>query len=300
MASVVSSRLLKPRSEPLGTRNNKASDEPVVKPQLDPPASYVLSSIGVIRFARGEPRRMTGRRSLDELKRRTNKETLPKPGFSQGCSNRSVTTDRDPSRSGQLECNRRCGDWSAARADRTTTFGWCGPFGEEFAPDIYASATTMQSCWRQPPAVPREGMCREQSRTTRTIATSRCDDDRAEPKPRASKDKTKHTGTRKQAKTHSATFAQQPKWKPLSLDKLLQERLHHPPARRDFPTAQRCHLGKDTAVSEAPYLRSVGPSRASSGRSLSTDISQKRSGSKGSVRVSDPANLRRTMQPPSV
>ncbi len=25
-------------------------------------------------------------------------------------------------------------------------FGWSGPFGEEFALDIYASATTMQSC----------------------------------------------------------------------------------------------------------------------------------------------------------
>ena len=63
---------------------------------------------------------MTGRRSLDELKRPTNKETLPQPRFSQRCSIRSVTADRDPSRLGQLECNRRCGDWSAARANRTT------------------------------------------------------------------------------------------------------------------------------------------------------------------------------------
>ena len=87
-----------------------------MKPKLDPPASYVLSSVGAIRFAWGEPRRMTGRRSLD----RTNKEILPKPKFSQGCSIRSVTADRDPSRLGQLECNRGCGDSRTTRANRTT------------------------------------------------------------------------------------------------------------------------------------------------------------------------------------
>jgi hypothetical protein len=52
MASAVSSRLIS-RNEPLWNRNNKASnEEPVVEPKLDAPASYDLSSVGAIRFAR--------------------------------------------------------------------------------------------------------------------------------------------------------------------------------------------------------------------------------------------------------
>ncbi len=46
--------------------------------------------------------------------------------------------------------------------------------------DKSASAKTGQSCSRNPCAVPREGMCWEQSRLKRTIATSRSDDSRDE------------------------------------------------------------------------------------------------------------------------
>ena len=50
---------------------------------------------------------------------------------------------------------------------------WSGPYGEEFAPDKYASAAMRQSCSRLSRAVPCEGMCWEQSPLKRTIATSR-------------------------------------------------------------------------------------------------------------------------------
>ena len=51
--------------EPLGTPKNKSP--PLVGVKRIAPASYVLSSVGAIRFARGEPRRMTGRRSLTDF-----------------------------------------------------------------------------------------------------------------------------------------------------------------------------------------------------------------------------------------
>jgi hypothetical protein len=49
-------------------------------------------------------------------------------------------------------------------------------YGEEFATDKLASATTRQSCSPIGWVVPREGMCWEQSHEKRTIATSRRDD----------------------------------------------------------------------------------------------------------------------------
>ena len=71
------------RGEPLGNRNNKATEEITSHDrQTLPTASYVLSSVGAIRFARGEPRRMTGRRSLDQLK--IGRQS--KSRFSDGCS----------------------------------------------------------------------------------------------------------------------------------------------------------------------------------------------------------------------
>ncbi len=106
-----------PDMSPSGLGTTKPRKKLVATPKLDPPASLTsrhpsesCASPG------GEPRRTTGRRSLHV----TNKETLANPKFSQGCSIRSATADRDPSRLGQLECNRRCGDWSPTRANRTS------------------------------------------------------------------------------------------------------------------------------------------------------------------------------------
>ena len=80
MASVVSSRRIN-RNEPLGTRNNKASMN-----------------------------------SEDKLTRRHCRSQ----DSAKVVRSDPPAADRDPSRLGQLECNRRCGDWSVARANRTS------------------------------------------------------------------------------------------------------------------------------------------------------------------------------------
>ena len=51
---------------------------------------------------------------------------------------------------------------------------------------------TGRSLSRKTRAVPREGMCREQSRRKRTIATSRSDDDRSDAKQRRTQDEHDH------------------------------------------------------------------------------------------------------------
>ena len=68
----------------------------------------------------GEPRRMKD----DEASMNSGTERTRRHYRSQDSAKvvRSDprSADRDPSRLGQLECNRKCGDWSAARVNRTS------------------------------------------------------------------------------------------------------------------------------------------------------------------------------------
>ena len=68
----------------------------------------------------GEPRRMKD----DEASMNSRNEPTRRRDRSQDSANvvRSDprSADRDPSRSGQLECIRGCGDWSTTRANRTS------------------------------------------------------------------------------------------------------------------------------------------------------------------------------------
>ena len=143
-----------------------------------------------------------------------------------------LTAARDPSRWGQLGCVlgcvclRRQGPGAAARRCE-----WSGPRGEEFAPDISASAgPARRSRPRMAGPVAREGMCRERSPLPRTIATSRGDGNRDGPrdsKPGDGRrwDRTDETG---QAVAHGDTAAPNPEEKPFQLDKPFQERTHRP------------------------------------------------------------------------
>jgi hypothetical protein len=96
----------------------------------------------------------------------------------------SPAAARDPSRWGQLGCVLGCGclrrQGPGAAARRCE---WSGPPGEEFAPDISASAgLARRSRPRVAGPVAREGMCGERSPLPRTIATSRGDDNRGGPR----------------------------------------------------------------------------------------------------------------------
>jgi hypothetical protein len=118
---------------------------------------------------------------------------------------------------------RRQGPGAAARRCE-----WSGPHGEEFAPDISASAgPARRSRPRMAGPVAREGMCGEQSPLPRTIATSRGDDNRDGPKRQHSDDRrSDRTDPTRQATAHGATSAQQPGGKPFQLDRPFQERTH--------------------------------------------------------------------------
>ena len=97
----------------------------------------------------------------------------------QGCSVRSAVADRDPSRLGQLDvvigCSGRAKFPSTARAH-----DWSGPFGRNSHSDKSASATTRQSCSRKPVRGTSRRNDSGAIALKRTIATSRCNDNRNE------------------------------------------------------------------------------------------------------------------------
>ena len=139
---------------------------------------------------------------------------------------------------------------------------WSGPPGEEFAPDISASAgQARRSRPRVAGPVAREGMCGEQSPLPRTIATSRGDDNRDGPKRQHSDDRrSDRTDPTRQATAHGATTAQQPGGKPFQLDRPFQERTHRPTSRRKgehsyTSSAGGCASARSDSV-HSPPLRS--------------------------------------------
>ena len=85
-------------------------------------------------------------------------------------------------------------------------------------------------------------MCWERSHKKRTMATTRCNDNQTlNNRTRTTYLTTTRNQNSKQAKTHTATGTQTTRWKPLGLDKLLQERMHRPPAIRSMICPHSSH-----------------------------------------------------------